>query len=187
VNIDVYSTNWTQDSSSGNFQVQGSTDDVWSDKSEGSCHWNADTFDDDQYAEVTVATVASGNWHGACVRAATSGANTYYGFYGDSSSQYLFEQLAGSWTDISSTGGGFSNGDVIRLEVEGTSLSALVNDTEEESATGETGISSGAAGMSSSAGSSTPRMDDWEGGNMAVAAVSNPPRLRPLRMWQGVK
>jgi hypothetical protein len=172
VDIDVYSANWTQDSSTGDFKVDGTTDNVWSDKTEGSCHWNADSFDNDQYAEIVIVSSSSGNWHGVSVRADTGGANTYYGFYGDSSSQYLFEQIAGSWTEISSTGNGFSASDVVRLEVDGTSLSALVNDSEEESASGESGISSGAAGLSSSAGSSTPRMDDWEGGNLAAGPAA---------------
>jgi len=89
-------------------------------------HWNADVFDNGQYAQAVAVAVAASNWRGPAVRCHASDA-TYYGYYGDTTTKFMFKSVAGTWTQIGSTGGATSVNDVLRLEVSGTTLTPKIN------------------------------------------------------------
>jgi hypothetical protein len=95
--LTTYSSSWTNNH--GAFQVLGATDDVKSNTSsdETCAHWNADAFGNDQYAQVKITAVSGDTPMGPAVRCYAS-ANTYYGYYGDSSaSSQLSTRVAPLW------------------------------------------------------------------------------------------
>lgn len=167
--------NWTANSSP-DLDIQSNA--AQTDKGSDECadHWDADAFNNDQYAEATVTALANGIFIGVGVRSDTGGALTNYGWYGtpDQGSQ-LFKNVSGVWTQIGSTGGNFSVNDVIRLEVNGTTLTPKINGSTEDppGAQTDSSISSGSAGIAGWDDGAS-QLDNWEGGNLAAAAAALP-------------
>lgn len=89
--------------------------------------WGGDSFDNDQYSQVVIKAVSASELIGPGVRLAAPAVATYYGYYGGSVDSYLFKSVAGVWTQLGATGGPFAVNDVIRLEVEGTTLRPMKN------------------------------------------------------------
>lgn len=157
---------------------------------ESAARWNANTFNNDQYATATVVNVgtAASDGVGLAVRCSSS-ATTYYGMYFTGSlNMWLFKVITGSWTQLGSAVAVPADNDVLRLEVEGTTL----RPTKNGSSTGTPGnqtdsaIASGSGGVSGwgSAGSSTNQIDNWEAGNLGAAAATSLLPLRRPRMWR---
>ena len=168
-----YSANWTNNN--GSFEVQKLTDDVGSKTSSAECgaHWNADSFNDDQYAEVTVSSVGANDLIGCGVRHATSAA-TWYGYYALSSERYLFKLDGGVWTELNKyLSGGISVSDVMRIEAEGTIITPLLNGSEDTDVgwKSDSAISSGYAGLSGYNSTIINKVTDWEGGDLAEGAA----------------
>jgi hypothetical protein len=164
--LTAYSANWT--ANSGAFAVTASTDTVRADGGGGEdmAHWNADTFDANQYAQVSITSVDS-SYIGVAVRCHASAA-TGYGLYAGVTESYLYKIVSGTWTQIGSAGGAWSNSDVLRLEVSGTTLTPKRNGSTYSTIGAQTdsSISSGYAGLSGyevSGGTG----DNWEGGNLS--------------------
>lgn len=128
--------------------------------------WNADSFDDDQYSEATVTGVVGVGATGVAVRGST---DNFYGYYSDDFNCYLFKVVGGSFTTFA-TGTSWSNGEVCRLEAEGTTITPLIDGSEDTSVGAQTDsdISSGAAGVSGY-DVTAHSIDDWEGGNLGGA------------------
>jgi hypothetical protein len=123
--------------------------------------WNANAFNDDQYAQVQKAAAA--DYIACAVRAnATSGGNCYANFINSSNFHKL---VNGTWSQFTALTGA-SNGDTIRIEVEGTTLRHKVNGVTTQTTT-DASLSAGAAGVAFY--SNTSKVDNWEGGNMADA------------------
>lgn len=189
--LDAYSANWTINS--GDPRVQASTDDVWS--HDGSTfdhfsHWNADSFNDDQYAQVVTTSMGGGQYLGPAVRVHTS-AQSGYGWVGDSSDgSYLVEISAGSSTILGSKGGTWLVSDVARLEVTGVNpgtLDPLLNGSTENPPNTQTDSvhDSGYAGINyGGTDASTGRIDDWEGGNLGGESSSVSPSVMLIRSNQ---
>jgi len=131
--------------------------------------WNATTFAANHFAEVTITTVSSNAFIGPAVRVSSGG--NYYGFYGDNASRYLISVVGGTWTQLATLGTGFANGDVVRLEVEGTTLRAYINSVLWTSLT-DSSLSSGSAGLTSWANNTDGRLDDFTAADLTVAATS---------------
>lgn len=128
------------------------------------------TFGDDQYAEIVVDAVGSGNYIGVSVRC-SGGSGTYYSFYCNSDACYLSEVTAGSGADLDSDATGVSVGDTIRLEADGTDLKVYVNGSAytgigTNGVYSDASISSGYAGVAAWDNGSTARGDQWEGGTL---------------------
>lgn len=178
--LQTYSANWTI--SAGAFQVLAASDVVcpYSNGVESGAFWNADAFAANQYAQgALTGIVDSGSAIGVAVRC-TAGGN-YYGLYygaGAGGGLYLFKMVGGAWIEIASaTVGIWSVGDVIRLEVEGTTLTPKRNGvliaaigTKTDSS-----LSSGAAGLSGYDALSECNLDNWEGGNLGGGGAADVP------------
>ena len=110
--------------------------------------WNADTFDDDHYAEGTVSgSPGAGGATGLCVRGSSSG---YYAYYSFSGGSYLIRVDADDTvTQLGSTGDAWSDGDTVRLEADGTTITPMINGSEDTSIGAQTDstYSSGSAGI----------------------------------------
>lgn len=162
-----YSASWKVNNSSA-WTVNAASDAVacttQGTDGEGACHWEGDSFNNNQYAQGKI--VATGNPIGAAVRVASGTTGTYYGFYADGGSHYLFK-YSGGWTQIGDTDAtdGAVN-EVIRLEVSGTNLSPKINGALwGQGVKSDDAIASGYAGLSVY-GYGATLIDDFEGGNL---------------------
>lgn len=168
--ITAHSGSWTLNA--GDFDIQSNALAPDSGGNECGAHWNADTFDDDQYAEATYVAGQALFATGIAVRCHASAA-TYYGFYIDpfsGTNSYLFKQVAGSWTQIGSNIGNPATSSVIRLEAEGTTLRVIDDGSTIRTST-DSSISSGYAGVAGYGDTTGARIDNWEGGNLAGAVA----------------
>lgn len=132
--------------------------------------WNADTPDNDQYAETVLGAGGSGVYAGPAVRVSSSAA-TYYGFYTRiAGNTYYFKMVAGSYTDLTSLAAiSRSAGDTLRIEISGTSITCKANGATEKTLT-DNSISSGRVGITGYSSGSTNMLDSWAGGNLTAAA-----------------
>ena len=170
--LTTYSASWTYNI--GTFAIN--TNAVYCSAAvnfEAAAKWTADAFANDQYAQGVCVTESSSGGSGAAVRCGT-GAN-YYGYYNDTTGSYLHKNVGGTWTQIGSNGPSLAVNDVIRLEVEGTTLRPKINGTLVAAIGAQTDstFSSGSAGISFWGGNPTARLDNWEGGNIGGAAVAS--------------
>jgi len=121
-------------------------------------------LDADQYAEGTVGTIASGVFIGVSVRGQANGDG--YLFYGSSDESYLV-RLQSGWNQLAgTTGPAFEVGDVVRLEVEGNTLRAYINDTQVLTDT-DANFANGDPGLSGF-GANDSSIDTWEAGNLTA-------------------
>ncbi len=179
--LTTYSTNWALNS--GNFAIN--TNAVHPNQTTAECgaRWTADVFGNDQYSQGRLANLTTtGQTVGVAVRMATSGAASYYGYYADGSGSgktFLFKMVSGTWTQLGSLGAALSANDVLRLEVSGTTLTPKVNGATQSppGAQSDSALSSGAGGLSGYSVSTSMRLDDWEGGNLAAPAITRPRRI----------
>jgi hypothetical protein len=146
--------------------------------------WNADTFANDQYAQVKVSTL--GGWiAGPAVRLASL--RGYIITVEAAQSQIKIQRINSdeSYTSLQTIGSlTITSGDLWRLEAEGTTLRAYQNGVQRGTNQTDATYSSGAAGMFTY-GAGAVALDDWEGGNLAGG---DPPGAKPtcLRSLLGV-
>jgi hypothetical protein len=135
--------------------------------------WNANTFTANQYAQCVVNfSTLTTNTHavGPTVRGSSSG---YYRFVLNgnnvASNLSLAKVVGGVFTDISSGGATVTaaSGDLLRLEVIGTQLTAYYNGVQKFQVT-DSSLSTGAPGVAGfdAAASPTAGATVWEGGNL---------------------
>jgi|GEM_PF-3392785 len=138
--------------------------------SHSAAYWVTDSFKDNQYSKVTIQSLAGGgaDMQGAIVRYSTSG---YYGVRTNGRTVYIFEY------DASAPGSEYNNlasitqeivvGDVIQLEISGTTLKVKLNDVQIGSDTTPTvTLPSGSPGLYFSSSSSSATITEWAGGNL---------------------
>lgn len=182
--LDVYSANWTcNDGGTGHDELEiqsnaAAPDDAG--KDEGAQHWSADAFDADQYSEATiVADDQAISCIGVAVRCAAGSTLSFYGFYHGYQEAWLFKVIGGSWTQLGNATDGFDVNDLMRLEADGTTITPMINGTEEDPPGAQTdeSLSSGSAGLCAYGTNANHRLDNWEGGNLAGPAfrVPRPP------------
>jgi hypothetical protein len=135
--------------------------------------WTADTFQNDQYSQCVIASATGSSNSGPIVRGTTGGTNKHYEFDagpGATSAIYLYDAGVG-WTSLA-TGVAVANGDTLRLEITGTTLTAKVNAATNCTATDAT-LSSGNPGMHNFPDTGqTITLDDWLGGPITAAGAA---------------
>lgn len=143
----------------------------------GPHYWYTGTFANDQYAEVTLSDVT--NTHGQIgpsVRKAASSTVTNYGYEWYSTGREFYKRVAGTYTGLGSTtaSGTPVNGDVMRLEMAGTTLTPKINGATDSGIGGavtDSSIASGQVGIGGwSDGSGSIGADSWAGGDLGGAA-----------------
>ena len=180
--IATYSASWTVNN--GAFTVFATGDDVASSAAgDNLAHWNADAFNNNQYGQIVISAAAS-NDVGAAARCAAS-AFTGYVFSAGNGASYFSKYVAGVWTALAADGAGYATNDVIRIEVNGTTITPLKNGgtTGTPGPVTDTSIASGSAGIYGY-GNTSSRGDNWEGGNLGGAAATSFPPLRRQRLWR---
>ena len=170
--LTTYSSNWTQNRGTMNINTNAC---YGSSGSHDCYHWNADTFNNDQYSEIVLTALSgSADWMGVTCRADTgSGVQSFYLWdTRDTGDSYLVKYVTGSPTTIANASDGIrSVSDVLRLEVTGTTLDPLLNgSTAAMTSQTDSALSSGYAGVGGYGGSTGMRGDDWEGGDLGGAA-----------------
>lgn len=125
---------------------------------------------DNNYAQVTC-SVGTANSMGVFARGALDNGK-YYLLRSNGTSWDLFRQVGGTFTNIGSYAATFVNGDVARIECDGSTIKALINGVERISVT-DTGIATGLYGGLRSNASTTNRYDDFSLGD--ITAVAPPP------------
>ena len=138
-------------------------------------HWNADAFDNDQWAQLTRPTANFAEM-GPCVRVHAT-AHTGYELKYDNGNKYMTRRVAGSGTTLASyNSGGVSTDDVMRFEVVGTTLTPKLNGVVDSDLGAQTdsSIASGSGGLFGYADSTGATGDDWSAGNMAAGGLSIP-------------
>jgi hypothetical protein len=154
--------NWTQTDGTWSVTNNQATYTLGGD-SEASVVYTNISFANDQYAQVTLAATTNAA-SGVMVRGSNV-ANTGYSLACGGSSCFIFKVVAGAVTNLTSSGAiPTSNGDVLRLEVHGTALTAFKNGTQILSTT-DSAIASGSPGMWSE-NAATTIFDNWRGGDL---------------------
>lgn len=181
--LTTYSANWTLNF--GDFQILGNQLRTNSPGNDGLAYWNADTFANNQYAQCTLSMLGP-SYVGPAVRCAVGGADTGYYFFGGPE-RYLTKVVTGTFTQLGSTGGAASVGQVYRLEANGTTITPKIDgvtDTGVGGAQTDSAIASGAGGVSGSGSNSSVRMDDWEAGDLGGAAPTSFLMPRRQRLYR---
>jgi hypothetical protein len=143
--------------------------------SPNSGYWSADSFGADQFSQATITVhPASGKWVGVTVRALADGTEYLLIAFNNSGTD--------SWLLFKRTGGGSSFAQigstvvtpivvsqVMRLEVEGTTVTAKIDGTAIITQT-DSDIASGAPGISNSgvADPANGALDNWSGGDVTA-------------------
>lgn len=180
-------TNWTAVPTETGFSI-ASNKAVPFDRLVDSCqYYNAITWPNDQYSEITVATISSpgvDNTGIGCLVRASSSADTYYRAWagGSAGNLYLRKRIAGAGTNLASFALSVTTGDKIRLIASGTTISVQVNGVQKISVT-DASIASGNSGIHYS---STDTLADsislWTGGDLLSGIpppiTSIPPKRR---------
>ncbi len=136
--------------------------------------WNANSFPNDQYSEMSFATFGSGGGsNGPSVRTDSSG-DGYIGLYGQSVNTLYIDKISGGNAVLLNSVGGITlvSSDILRLEIVGTGLTLKVNGIAKLTAS-EGSFASGAAGMFFyGAGSPSGAATYWAGGDFSVSSKS---------------
>lgn len=144
---------------------------------DGENFWNADTFGADQFSECPLSNVTGGTGSagiGVILRADAGG--TYY--------RIVVNADGSNNIDISSFVSGvlqptlgtrtaaFANGDVLRAEVQGTTLRVYKNGVQLGADITDSSIATGQPGIGYSSTLSSGALDSWTGGDLAVPGVT---------------
>lgn len=164
-NGDSLSTNWTV--VQGAWQIQSNAATPNSVGASAAATWNANTFNDDQYAQVTnTAATGSGNYAGVSVRGSTS-AFTMTSAVWDNTDMYVSTWVAGAQTVVAGPITAPTVGQVVRIEAEGTTLRVYFDGVLGGRSYTPAGMqSSGRPGIDGYNNSKTIRIDDWSAGNL---------------------
>ncbi len=156
--------------------------------------WNpsTNTFGNDQYSQVTCSGMTAGHYCGVAVRlSGTTYANsTYYGSRIDTSSWYITNITGGNAGSVIASGSGtFADGDVIRLDATGTTLTLTQNGSTLGTAT-DSDYASGQPGLATydTADPSAIRFEDWSAADAAPPPSTFPPGIinNPIRCCNSV-
>lgn len=141
--------------------------------------YSAGTFADDQYSQIVETDVQVGVSPAPCVRMTiNAGADTcYWACFSNHHINHagaFYRISGGTWTQLGSNFNPTADyqGGTARLEASGTTLTAKFRDVSQGTRTDAT-YASGKAGLSLYAEGASI-FDDWEGGDLAAAAVGNP-------------
>lgn len=134
--------------------------------------WNADTFADDQYSQVRIVSMGAAQYVGVAVRCSAASFSCY-GVIVNAGYLEFYKWVNASYSSLGFTSSvTFAPNDILRMEANGTTVRVLQNGTERISIT-DSALTSGQPGLSALNYNQDSRMDDWQGGNLAVAAVTS--------------
>lgn len=163
------SSNWTQAIGASPQQVSGncqpgatSDNEMW--------FWNADIFDNDQYAQIKfVAAGAGGGGVGVAVRCA---ANKGYFAQATATTVVVYRYDSG-FTLLDTIVNVFAANDILKIEAIGTAIKVYKNGSQIGTTYTDSVLTSGAAGLfiSATVAVADSKLDDWEGGNTTVAGI----------------
>lgn len=140
---------------------------------DGGVSWNADQY---SQAAITVTGTTANTGPFVSVRVSST-ANTQYFLAankGGSNNVTLGKFVAGAFTQIWQRTKAITDGDVIRLEVIGTTLRAYINGVQLGADSTDASIATGAAGMGYSSTTTAATLDNWEGGSLPIARAKAP-------------
>ncbi len=144
-------------------------------------HWTGDTFNADQYSEVTLATAATtaaGTGFGPAVRCDTGTTQkTMYRLVVSTQGYELTKFVNAATTSLSTalTTTTFADGDVVRLTIIGSTLSMKKNGLEFGITYNDTALTTGAPGVGHSSTTNllaANGIDTWTGGNAGRPPMS---------------
>lgn len=140
-----------------------------------SASFGPDSFGNDQYAQLVLADTTA--YAGVVVRGSLS-AYTGYVAVAAGTDSAISKFVAGTPTAVATGGPPFANGDVLRLEISGSTLTLKKNGVVVLTGT-DSSISSGYAGI---AGYNTTRIagDNWEGGDLVIPTSLAYPLTIPI-------
>jgi endonuclease/exonuclease/phosphatase family metal-dependent hydrolase len=127
--------------------------------------WNQSSFSNDQYAEITLPALTSGGYIGVVVRG-QSGSFSGYIVVADSVGSSVLRCDAGTCTLLTS-GGVFSQGDTLRLEASGTSITLKKNGSVLAGVTDAT-YSSGRPGLAGYSNVTGSRGDNFNAASISL-------------------
>jgi len=128
-------------------------------------YYNAISWPNDQWSEYTITSTGGSVNAGPAVRISSSNKSGYI-LCTLNSIFFIFKFVDGSYTELGGVFGTNTIGDVVRLEVEGTTLRAYKNGVLQATRT-DTDLTSGSAGFYASQPAIS--FDDWSGGDFVVA------------------
>lgn len=153
------SANWT--TKNGSFSVNATNGVIATSANECGAYWNAATFNANQWAQITMKTVTSGQYVGVSVRGSTSG---FYEFYASADTWYLAYYTTG-YNQIATGSRTFAINDVLRFEISGSTITIKINGSLLNTWT-DTHLTTGAPGISGYGSTAGCTGATWSGGNL---------------------
>lgn len=158
--------------------------------------YNGMSFSSDQYSQMALSSLSGTNDQtglGVCVRCDTTnlggGAayiNMYYAVVNTKASLNVTVSkfVADTYTMLSQRTQAWTDGDILRLEAQGSTLRVYRNGTQMGADITDSSISVGAAGVAHGASFATGFGDNWEGGDIAAGGGTST-ALRMLLLGVG--
>lgn len=169
--LPTYSSNWSNGLQTCKIKSNGATGD-----GAGFCivYWNADAFNNDQYAQVVIKAGNNAEYNGGAVRCSAGGGNGYAYITDVNINSGLWKVVNGSGTQLGSSSSGGGVNDVYRTEAEGTTIRPIRNGALDTGIGAQTdsSLASGSGGLMSYNDAATAYCDDWEAGNLGGAPAS---------------
>ncbi len=143
-------------------------------------YWNANSFQDDQFSELTLVDFFGGSFVGPTLRHQPGASNSFYVTYASASGTTIFKWRNGSAFQLQTSGTTWTAGDVIRFEVSGSTLTCKKNGSTVASVTDITDFlggsgdpyTSGSPGIDIFAAILTDgTADNWSAGPLVGAGV----------------
>lgn len=166
ISSDPLSGNWTTIAGSFDQGGGGTARSSFGGGAVSNAYWNADAFGNDQYAQAAI-TIGGGGVAGPSVRVSNAGGVNRYSYLSYGSGTYLSKVVAGGSEVVLIDYGGtpaFTNGDLLRIEVSGTTITAKLNGSTVGTQS-DASLSSGSGGMMSYLAGGT--LQTFEAGNLA--------------------
>lgn len=145
-------------------------------------HYSGRTWGNDQYSQGKVTVVGTtGGQAGEGVMVRSSGsARTHYRLVVDHKATQNFSLqkfVAATLTDLGQITQAFTDGDTIRLSVQGTTLAVTLNGVPVVGfTTTDSGVTTGSPGLSFSSAETSASVDDWEAGDLSDVEIMGRPR-----------
>lgn len=181
-NVDPIGGNWTTISTEGDLAIVSNAVTPHSLAVDSGAFYNAITWPNDQYSQLnlTVSSTTSAQGMGPAVRVA-SAAETYYRVvlsHAATLNVVLHKVVASSLSTLWSRTATFNDGDLVRLEVQGTTLRVFIAGTQvgADFSDSSSPITSGSAGIGYSPAATSNSGDNWEGGDL----VTSIPYIDPI-------
>lgn len=181
--LTTYSANWTLNAGDFDIQSNALSCDAAAD-TDSLCHWNADAFDANQYAQVTMTAAGDYLYGGPAVRVHATDHTGYCIAADNSDGIFLSKVIDGDYTELAAYAAADA-GDVLRLEVSGTTLTVKKNGGTLGTVV-DSDISTGSGGLYGywvdGLNRTDMRLDSFEAGNLAAAAIQPPRTMHQFMM-----